>query len=147
MPVTSGCIYSAGSVLGTTKVKSYNRFASTNLVTIDAKLMGGKYIDDEGVYHYVSIVVTSGQTLPLVSGTPDRRIEVQNYTIDASGATGVSFLSSGTVVTTISGPMSMSANGSITNSGKSMKTVTNGDALSISSSLSTVTGSLSYRLV
>lgn len=146
MPVTSGVIYSRGSVLGTTKVKSYNSLAAGTVYTIDAKLQGDAYISDEGYYHYTPINATSGQTIVLVSGTPDRQIEVRDYTIVASGTTGVSFISSGTTVSTICGPLSMAANNSITNADKSMITAT-GAALTINTTASTVRGSLSYRLV
>lgn len=145
MPVTSGCIYSNGSVLGATKVKSYNRFAALDngTYTIDPKLMGNGYIVDEGDDQYVAISCTGGNTV-LVSGTPGRKIEVHNYSIVASGATGVSFLSS--TGTTISGPVSLAANGQVSINGKSMITAA-GDSLIINSTLSTVKGSLAYRLV
>lgn len=147
MPVTSGVIYSRGSVLGTTKVKSYNSLAALDTVyTIDAKLQGDTYISDEGHYHYTPINATGGQTIVLVSGTPDRQIEVRDYTVVSSGTTGVSFISSGTVVSTICGPLSMVANGSIINADKSMITAA-GAALTINTTASTIRGSLSYRLV
>jgi hypothetical protein len=146
MPVTSGCIYSNGSVLGTTKVKSYNSLASCNLNIIDAKLMGPNYIDDEGALHYLNLNVGSGQSVQLLTGTPGRRIEVENYSINASGATGFSFLSSGTTITTIGGPFSLAANQQVVDDGKSMRT-NFGDALTVNSTASTVTGSVAYRIV
>lgn len=148
MPVTSGVIYSRGSVLGTTKVKSYNLVGNSLAVgtvyTIDAKLQVNGYIEDENDYQYVSIRATAGQTIPLVSGTPGRKIEVKNYTIASSGATAVSFISSGAVVTTINGPLNMAANGTF--GGDTMITSI-GDTLSVSSSASTINGGLAYRLI
>ena len=145
MPVTSGCIYSRGPALGTTKVKSYNVFAALNGgITIDAKLMGNNYICDEGDDQYLAINCTGGN-IPIISGTPGRKIEVHNFIIASTGATSVSFMSStGTI---ISGPINLAANGQVSLDGNSMDTNV-GEGLNINSTANiTVTGSLAYRLI
>lgn len=140
----NGVIYSSGTSNGINTVKSYNRFGSRNSVTISAEEMGPMYPIDEGHRFPLSIATTGGTTV-LVSGVTGRSIEVDNYTVVASGATGVRFLSGSTNIT---GPMSLAANGSVsanTDNGYLMKTAS-GESLSIAST-STVSGHLSYRIV
>lgn len=143
MSVTNGCIYSNGSVLGTTKVKSYNRFAalSNGVYTIDAELAGNTYIEDGDPFFVV--INATGSSNVLVSGIDGRIIEVNNYNITASGASDITFLSGST---SISGPMILSASGSISADGVSFVTA-RGESLSLDVSGSRVTGHLTYKMV
>lgn len=138
----TGPIYSRGSENGANTVKSYNRFGSNNLVTIAAGSMNYMASPDEGYRESISISVASGTTV-LVSGISNKIIEIDSYTIDASGSCAVKFLSDSTDIT---GPMTLGANGTISNASAFIKTGI-GEALSINLSASTVTGHLAYRLI
>ena len=141
MGTITGSIYSRGSQNGANTVKAYNRFDSKTLVVIDAEVVG--YIpSDEGYENSIKISATSGTSV-LVSGVSNRQIEVLSYTVDASGATNIKFLSGSTDIT---GPMTMGANQVITNSEAGLKTGL-GEALSINLTASAVNGHLAYRLV
>lgn len=138
----TGLIYSRGSSNGANTVKSYNRFGSKNSVAIDAKSMGYMASPDEGYRESIKVSVTSGTTV-LVSGVSNKKIEVDTYSLAASGACAVKFLSASTDIT---GPLTLAANGTIVNTDASIKTGI-GEALSINLSASAVGGHLSYRLV
>jgi hypothetical protein len=138
----SGPIYSRGATLGINTVKSYNRFASANSKTVVANEVGYSYTEDEGGRGFVDVGAGTGVTV-LVSGVPDKSIEVTNYMINASGATVVSWLSGSN---TIAGPFNMAANATIVNDSKSLRT-NRGESLSINLTASVVNGHLSYRLV
>lgn len=140
----NGPIYSRGTANGTDTVKSYNSRGSRNSTAIVAEQVGYMYPFDEG-HRESKVIASTGGTTIVVSGATGLSIEVDNYTVAASGATGVRFLSGSTNIT---GPMSLSANGSVSataGNGYLMKTAV-GENLSIVST-STVSGHLSYRMV
>jgi len=145
MGVTNGVIYSRGSTNGANTVKSYNRFGSRNSVTIVPELMGEMdRIDDEEYMQTLAISVTAGTGI-LVSGVAGFSIEVDNYSVVASGASTVKFMSGSTDIT---GTMSFGANGGISvnnDNGPVIKTAV-GENLSIVTT-SSVAGHLGYRFV
>ena len=138
----TGPIYSRGTTNGANTVKSYNRFGSKNSKTIDAKSMGYMASLDEGYRESIKVSVAAGTTV-LVSGVNNKIIEVDSYSLAASGACSVKFLSAANDVT---GSMALAANGTIVNTDSSIKTGI-GEALSINLSASAVGGHLSYRLI
>ncbi len=73
----------------------------------------------------------------------NKKIEVDTYSLAASGACAVKFLSASTDIT---GSLTLAANGTIVNTDASIKTGI-GEALSINLSASAVGGHLSYRLI
>lgn len=148
MGVTNGVIYSRGSVNGANTVKSYNSVGnsvnSKNSVTIAPKLMGTMYPVSEGYAQPKAISVASGTTV-LVSGVTGLSIEVDNYSVVASGATTIKFRSGSTDIT---GTMSFVANGGISvnnDNGPLLKTAV-GENLSIVTT-NNVGGHLNYRFV
>lgn len=95
--------------------------------------------DPEGEF---SARVNINGTGVIVSGIEGKRIEVISYDLIASGAAIVSIRSSGT---DIFGPVSLAANGQISNSGVSLKS--NEQEPIVLVSTSQVGGSITYRIV
>ncbi len=140
----TGPIYSRGATNGANTVKSYNRFGYTNSKTISANQANLQSIKPEIKSDLFSVVIaTTGGTSVIVSGVPNFCISVDNYTVVASGASSIKFLSGSNDIT---GNMSIGANGGVaTNGGQVVKTNVN-ESLSIAATGS-VAGHLSYRLI
>jgi len=143
MTITNGQIYSRGS--GIQNVYARNSRGSKVVASgIPTKQMGDIYTADEGGRYFVRIFATTSGNTTLATGVAGYQIEVQSYTIVASGATGVSFLSN---TTTLTGPHAIAANGSIASNAPSMR-ANDGENLIINlTAATTVTGNLTYRLV
>lgn len=136
----NGPIYSRGS--GVQTVYARNSLQNKSLGTISTKMMGDIYTPDEGGRFFVRVNSTTGNTT-LVTGVSGYQIEVDSYTLVASGATQVSFLSGSNI---ISGPMSLAANAMLIQPQASLRTNA-GENLVLNLTASAISGDLSYRLV
>jgi len=136
----NGPVYSRGS--GVQTVYARNSLQNKSLGTISNKMMGDIYTPDEGGRMSVRVSGGTGNTT-LVTGVSGYQIEVESYTLVASGATGLSFLSNANV---ISGPMSLAANAVLVQQQSFLRTNA-GESLILNLTASAVTGDLSYRLV
>lgn len=126
------------STSGQDYIYARNRFGrkllkTTNVVGISSNG------DPEGEF---SARVNVNGTGVLVSGIEGKRIEIISYDLVASGASVVTIRSSGT---DIFGPVSLAANGQLTNSNISLKG--NEQEPIVLVSTSQVGGSITYRIV
>lgn len=142
MPI-SGPIYSRGDSLGINTVKAYNSLAGKTTGTLVAGQAGYIFIKREGSNQSVSVINTTG-TAVLVSGVPGYQIEVNFYTLSASTAAPIKFLSGSTDIT---GLINIGNSGSITSQSEQGILRTNkGESLSLNTT-GTINGNISYRLV